>query len=183
MVAIMLSVLVPDPLTLVLLLVLSLAIVSDTLQHRIPNPLTFGALGCGLGLQTWEAGISGFSAGLAGIGIGFLLLLPFYLVNGMRAGDIKLMAAVGAFLGFHTTLAVGFSLMTGMLFGLAVLLWKGGGAAWLNRYRVMFMLFASTGKWSYQPPATGEAAAASFPYAAAIASGTLVTVLVATHSG
>lgn len=173
----MLPALIFNP-TTALLLVLSVAVAFDIAQHRIPNRLTLGALGFGLSLQSWQQGISGFAESLAGIVTGFLILLPFYLAKGMRAGDIKLMAAVGAFLGFQTALAAGFSLILGMFLGLAILLWNGGGKAWFSRYSTMLMLLAGTGKWYYQPPARDEIAATSFPYAAAIASGTLIVLLI-----
>lgn len=172
----MLSTLTSDPSTLLLLLVLSIAVITDISQQRIPNLLTFSAAGTGLLLHTYQHGWGGLAASLMGIMIGFLALLPFYLAQGMRAGDLKLMAACGAFLGFHTPLAIGFSLLVGMVLGLAVLGWRGGGKAWFSRYWVMFMLFASTGKWSYQPPVVGEVAATSFPYAAAIACGSLLAL-------
>lgn len=159
-----------------LLLVLSIAVFTDLTQQRIPNRLTLSAAAAGLVLHGLQQGWGGFSASLAGILIGLLGLLPFYLAQGMRAGDLKLMAACGAFLGFHTPLAIGFSLMVGMVLGLGVLYWRGGGNAWFSRYWVMFMLFASTGKWNYQPPLAGEAAASSFPYAAAIASGAMLAL-------
>jgi Flp pilus assembly protein protease CpaA len=122
----MLSTLTSDPSTLLLLLVLSIAVITDISQQRIPNLLTFSAAGTGLLLHTYQHGWDGLAASLVGIMIGFLALLPFYLAQGMRAGDLKLMAACGAFLGFHTPLAIGFSLLVGMVLGLAVLGWRGG---------------------------------------------------------
>jgi len=57
---------------------------------------------------------------------GFFLFLPLYLLRGMAAGDVKLMAMVGAFLGPQAALHV--ALLT-YLFGaplaLATLLWHG----------------------------------------------------------
>lgn len=74
------------------------AIWFDVREQRLPNALTVGALALALLLRVPD-GLTGLGAGLAGAGIGFGLALPFFLTGGLGGGDVKLLTAVGAFLG------------------------------------------------------------------------------------
>lgn len=71
----------------------------DLRTGRIPNPLTAGLAGAGLVLAA--AGWSGISLKAAAIGmaIGLLLMLPGHVFGATGAGDVKLMAAIGACVG------------------------------------------------------------------------------------
>lgn len=79
---------------------------SDVRTHRIPNLLNYSALVLGLLAGTLFGGWRGLLQGLAGAFIGGGVFFLFYLVKGMGAGDVKLMAAVGAWLGTQQTLVV-----------------------------------------------------------------------------
>jgi prepilin peptidase CpaA len=74
------------------------AAVTDVRSFRIPNRLTLPLLACGLVYQLVTAGLSGLGAGLLGVLLGFALLVPFHVAGGLGAGDVKLLAAVGAWL-------------------------------------------------------------------------------------
>jgi prepilin peptidase CpaA len=85
----------------------------DWRSRRIPNWLTVPALVLGLTLNTAASRFlggtgtwAGMKFGLAGAGLGLLLLLPFVLLRGLGAGDWKLMGALGAFLGGRNLLYV-----------------------------------------------------------------------------
>lgn len=78
---------------------LAVAAVVDVRHRRIPNLLSLGGCGAGLVLWSWHAGLAGFAGSMLGLLVGGGLFLPFYIIRGMGAGDIKLMGAVGAFLG------------------------------------------------------------------------------------
>lgn len=82
-----------------LVTVLLLAVRHDMLEHRIPNALCGVALAGGLSLQTLASGSSGLAVAVGGAAVGLLAFMPFYLMRGMGAGDVKLMTAVGSFLG------------------------------------------------------------------------------------
>ena len=75
----------------------------DGKQLRVPNWLTFPMVLSGLAWNAWAAGWDGFTMALAGMAVGLACLLPLYSVGGMGAGDVKLMAGVGAWLGASTT--------------------------------------------------------------------------------
>jgi prepilin peptidase CpaA len=76
------------------------ACVQDLLERKIPNRLVLCGLCCAGVLQLASASPLDFiTAGLAGAAVGLLAFLPLYLLRGMAAGDVKLMAMVGAFTG------------------------------------------------------------------------------------
>jgi prepilin peptidase CpaA len=70
----------------------------DLRARRIPNFLVFPAVIVGLALNA-SRGWHGFSFGLKGLGLGFFLLLLPYVFGGMKAGDVKFLAAIGSFVG------------------------------------------------------------------------------------
>jgi prepilin peptidase CpaA len=106
--------------------ILAVAAYSDIRTHRIANRLTLFGLVAGLGLQCLGHGLHGVTAGLLGAGVGLLCFAPFYLRRAMGAGDLKLLAAVGAFLGPQGAFfAALFSLLAGGLGSVGYVLWRG----------------------------------------------------------
>ena len=87
------------------LLVIAAAVI-DVQSLRIPNWLTVGGMVLGLAWSTAvaPAPLAGFLWALGGLAVGLVVLLPFYAVRVMGAGDVKLMAMVGAFLGLPAIL-------------------------------------------------------------------------------
>jgi prepilin peptidase CpaA len=165
--------------TLILLGLLAVATMVDMRRHRIPNLVSLGGLLLGLGLTAGllGPGTEGLLPALGGATLCLLIFLPFHLTGGMGAGDVKLMAMVGAYLDpLHALLAAGLSLGAGSLLGLGILLLRRGTGLMLRRNLSTFHCLAVTGIWSYIPPAAGEPAATRFPYALAIAVGTLATL-------
>ena len=165
--------------TLLLLGLLAGAVLIDMRRHSVPNLISLGGLVLGLALNIWllGPGTEGLLTALGGVLLGLLVFLPFYATGGMGAGDVKLMAMVGAYLDpLHVLLAAGLSLAAGSLMGLGILLMRRGAGCMARRYTSSFQCLAVTGKWSYVPPAADEPAAARFPYALAIALGTLATL-------
>lgn len=159
-------------------IVLGIAVLTDVWRHRIPNVLTFSAVALGLLLHTWLFGAEGLGDSAAGLLVGLLALLPLYLLGGMGAGDVKLMAAVGALLGFKPAVAsVVCTLIVGGVIGLALLIVRGGLGSLLRRYRSTLRVLWTTGTLNPTGPAPGEVAAQRFPYALAIGLGTLAAFL------
>jgi prepilin peptidase CpaA len=107
----------------ILSVVLLIAAVQDLKQGKISNRLTLPAALLAVMLHTGQDGIDGLFFSLAGFGTGLGLLLVFYLVGGMGAGDVKLMGAVGSFLGAKATLgAFLFIALAGGIYSLALIL-------------------------------------------------------------
>jgi prepilin peptidase CpaA len=162
--------------TFLLLFALAAATWIDVKSHRIPNSLSFGLMVAGLLTQSYTSGAEGLLTGLGGLLTGLVIFLPFYFGGGMGAGDVKLMAAVGTFLGPGDTLwATGLTLIAGGVLGVGIMLIRGNAKAFLRRYGLMLQCLFATGQVSYVPPHAGEAAI-RFPYALAIAVGTAATL-------
>jgi prepilin peptidase CpaA len=140
----------------VLLLTLTGATYHDMTRRRIPNALVLIAVLCALVLRSALSGPSGILLAMSGGLIGLVVFLPFYLLRAMGAGDVKLMAGVGSFLGpAATLLACGLTLVAGAVIATAVFAYA--------RYRTLEL--------------AERALTQKFPYAIAIAAGSVAAVV------
>ena len=85
--------------------ILILAAWIDGRELKVPNWITLPMILSGLVYSTCVGGLSGLGAGVLGMCVGLLTLLPLHAVGGMGAGDVKLMAGVGAWMGWEITFA------------------------------------------------------------------------------
>jgi prepilin peptidase CpaA len=84
--------------------ILAEAAVIDGLKLRVPNWLTYHLALGGLAFSAITGGMAGVLLALAGAALGLAVLMPLYAIGGMGAGDVKLMAGVGAWMGPAITL-------------------------------------------------------------------------------
>jgi prepilin peptidase CpaA len=82
---------------------LVVAAVIDGRKLKVPNWITFPMIVSGWTYAAVYFGWEGIGWSLAGTAVGLGLLLPAYAIGGMGAGDVKLLAGVGAWLGATTT--------------------------------------------------------------------------------
>jgi len=153
------------------------ASVVDVRLRRIPNVLTFGAAAAGFVYHVASGGPrgAGFSAG--GWATGLVLFLPWFILRGMGAGDVKLLAALGAWLGPATTLWVAlFSAIAGGVLAVVVALARGYLGKALNNLWWLFGYWRTVGI-AASPQLTLESGKAPrLAYAVPIAVGTVVTL-------
>ena len=115
-----------SPTVLILLAILAVAAVLDVRNRRIPNLLTYPAIILGLGLAWFQGGVPLFLNHLIALTVVGLPMLILFLAGTLGGGDVKLMAAVGAFLGFPLSFnALISTFMFGGLFALLLLIWQG----------------------------------------------------------
>jgi prepilin peptidase CpaA len=146
-----------------LLSLLGAATLIDWRSRTIPNALSLGGAALGLIVQLTLAGTPGLLAGIAGFAVCMVCFLPFYVSGGMAAGDVKLMAAVGVFLGpLGGFVACIGTLIVGAVLGMICL-----GYESLNRLR------------AGQAAEVHAGLRARIPYAGAIATGTSVVLVLA----
>jgi prepilin peptidase CpaA len=99
------------------------AVREDLLAHRIPNRLTGSLLCVGVTLQLGLGGWSALGEAALGTVVGLAVLLPLYLLRATGAGDVKLLAALGALLGPYWILVAGlYTLIAGGVLALGYLL-------------------------------------------------------------
>jgi len=91
--------------------------VTDVRSARIPNKLTYAALLAALSLRSTLLGLSGLKSGAIGMLVAGGLFLVLFALGAMGGGDMKLMAAVGAWVGSTqvTTLILAAAIAGGVL--------------------------------------------------------------------
>ncbi len=163
---------------------------TDVRERRISNKLVLiGALmGLaintvlpeGTGLLGANSGGLGFERALGGFVIGLGALLPLYMIRAMGAGDVKLMAMIGAFLGPMSVIgAVLMTLLAGGVLAVAVAMWKGVLRKTLANVHVILLGSAFKAKLGQGLQLDVRLAPVSdkLPYAFAIAMGTFIQLL------
>jgi prepilin peptidase CpaA len=103
-----------------------IAAATDIRSRRIPNWLTLSGVLAGLSLNFYLSGWPGIRSSASGMALGFGAYFALYALRAMGAGDVKLMAAVGAILGPANWIAVFIaSAFAGGLFAIVLMIWKG----------------------------------------------------------
>lgn len=148
------------------LLIGALATFSDLRTRRIPNAVTLPAMLAGLSAHFMLGGTPALWTSLGGLGLALAILVPGWLMKWMGAGDVKLMAALGAWLGFPQSLvAVLAALVAGGILAGFVAYRHGqlGGALRRASFLGGWSLSAARGAAGQVPPTTGV----RFPFALA----------------
>jgi prepilin peptidase CpaA len=152
----------------------------DWRTRRIPNWLTVSGLVFGIALNSLVAGWHGAKVSLAGAGLALVLLLPLVLLRAFGAGDWKLMAGVGAFLGPILCLFVliGSIFISGLMAVVAVLR-SGRVAATLRNLMVLVRGFFSFGLRAHPEISLDNPGLMKLPFGMAVAVATVVCFIAA----
>ena len=152
---------------------LAIAVVTDVRTRRIPNWLTGSLAAGGLGMAFAGGGVTPGQAAL-GLLAGLALMMPAHLIGATGAGDVKLMAAVGAVVGPGMALrAFVFTAVAGGV--LAVLVAARRGRLSETVYGSTLLV---TSPVSSRPAINATSRANRFAYGPAIAIGTLLSLMV-----
>jgi prepilin peptidase CpaA len=153
------------------------AAVNDLASRRIPNRLLLAGGLCALPLHLMAAApVGALATALGGAAVGFMIFLPLYLLRGMAAGDVKLMATVGFFTGPAAALEIAIlSWCAGGVMALLIIVFKGRLRAAFSNVRDLLrpLLMRAVGMPAAAVP-MGQASVGSMPYGLAITIGTIV---------
>jgi prepilin peptidase CpaA len=166
---------------IVVLAAVLVAAVTDVWKFRVYNVLTLPLLTSGLLYHVYNAD---FADSLLGLLFGFVALIPLYIVGGMGGGDVKLMAAVGAWLGIAPTFYVFIaSALAAGMYALTLVVWNGRFGEVLVDIQIMWLRLASVGKYLGADDQVEREVRRSdrrsriIPFAAMVAIGLIATIL------
>jgi prepilin peptidase CpaA len=167
------------------LVVLTVAVFTDLRYRRIPNWLVFPFLLAGIVVSPWRHdwngnshgfGWNGLGQSFAGLGLALLIYGLLFWMGGMGAGDVKLCAAVGAWIG---PAQLFFALIvTGIAGGIMVLCWAALGGFFKELLTgTSNLAFGWRQRGMHRDPSLTLAnpLKRKMPYAPAIAVGTLMS--------
>ncbi len=148
--------------------------VFDAREHRIPNRLTYPAMVMGVAAQEALYGWHGLLSSLAGGLIAGCILLLFFMVRAMGAGDVKLAAALGLIVGVHSSLQLlTATALAGGVLALIFMLGYGRAGETLRNTVSIMQHHAACGLQAHPTVNLDNPEAVRMPYGLAFAAGTL----------
>jgi prepilin peptidase CpaA len=150
----------------------------DLRTRRIPNALTFGAAVVAVAVNVLAMGSSGFMTAGGGWLLGVVLFFPFFALGGMGGGDVKLLGAIGAWLGPEAVLHVAFySAIAGGVLAVVVALRTGYLRQALTNLRILLTFWFTVGLKPVEGiTLAGPQNSPRLAYALPMLAGVLVTV-------
>jgi prepilin peptidase CpaA len=147
--------------------------VTDWRTHRLPNWLTLGGTLAGIAFNLLPQGV-GLLYSILGVLTALALLLPLYVLRATGAGDVKLVAMVGAFLGLPDLLfALPFMLVAGGLLALGYALFHRSVGRLAANTRDLTQLTAIAVLHGQRPSLGGITSIGKLPYGVCVCVGTL----------
>jgi prepilin peptidase CpaA len=154
-----------------------LGCVTDIRSRRIPNVLTFGAAGCALLYHLAASGLAGLGASAAGLAVGLAMFIPFFALGGLGGGDVKLLAAIGAWLGPAATVWAGlYAMLAGGPLAIGVALWRGYARRAATNIYSLLMFWRIAGFQPHPAITLESSSGPRLPYAIPIAAGLALTL-------
>jgi prepilin peptidase CpaA len=156
--------------------VLAVATFTDLRSRRIPNWLVFPFMAGGIGVQAWVHGWHGLAQSLEGFLLGTVAFGVLAALGGMGMGDVKLFAAIGAWIGPGQLLLA--LVITGLAGGVMALGWALAGGflgELLKGSGDLLLGWKQRGTIAHPELKLTNPLARKMPYAPAIAIGTLIS--------
>ena len=154
-----------------------IACITDLRSRRIPNVLTFGGALLGVAFHLATSGWSGGMASIGGWVVGILLFLPFFALRGMGAGDVKLLAALGAWLGpMQVVWLALFTSIAGGVIAIAVAASRGYLRQLFRNFSDMLLFWYVAGPKPVPEQTLETSASPRLAYAIPIFVGTVITL-------
>ena len=157
-----------------------LAGIWDWRSRRIPNWLTLSGAAAGIGMNALFAGQPGVQASIFGLLVAIGIYVPLYLLRGMGAGDVKLMAALGAIAGPRNWLMIFLaSALLGGFMAVIVALRRGRlRQTWWNTGTILFALSHGVKPYEANPDLdVHNEKALRIPHGTVIAGGVVLSLL------
>jgi prepilin peptidase CpaA len=156
--------------------VLAVATFTDLRSRRIPNWLVLPFLVAGICISGWMQGWHGIGQSLCGLGLGALTFGILAFMGGMGMGDVKLFAAIGAWIGPSQLLIA--MVLTSMVGGVMALCWAISGGFLGELFKGTGDIILGVRERGLRPHpelVLENPLARKMPYAPAIAIGTLIS--------
>jgi prepilin peptidase CpaA len=156
--------------------VMGVATWTDLRSRRIPNWLVLPFMAAGMGVSAWQHGWHGVAQSLEGFVLGAVVFGVLFAMGGMGMGDVKLCAAIGAWIGPGQLLLA--LVLTGLAGGVMALGWAlvGGFVGDLFKGSGDLLLgWKERGTLAHPELKLANPRARKMPYAPAIAIGTLIS--------
>lgn len=162
---------------IMLVLTAGVACLYDVYSRKIPNFITFTsallAVAYGGVVGEW----TGLAAAVGGWALGIVLFLPFFLLRGMGAGDVKLLSALGAWTGPASLLSLTFyTAISGGIMALALVLWRRRLASTFRNLWLLLCHFRVAGLKPMAELSLENKGTLSLPYGVPIAAGAVLTL-------
>jgi len=153
------------------------ACITDLKSRRIPNVLTFGAAVGALAFHVITRGWAGLGEAAAGWLVGLAVFLPFFVLRGIGGGDVKLVGALGAWIGPGLALWLGlWSAIAGGPLALIVMLSRGYTRQAVSNVWSLLMFWRVQGLRAHPGLTLESAGSPRLPYALPITVGLIVTL-------
>jgi len=161
----------------VALVVALIGCVTDLRTRRIPNVLTFSAAAAAVVFHGVNTGLAGIGHSLSGLAVGLVLFLPLFALRGLGGGDVKLLAALGAWMGPGATVWMAlWAALAGGPLALVVAFSRGYLRKALENVWSLLMFWRIAGLRPHPSVNLSTPGAPRLPYALPIAVGLVVTL-------
>jgi prepilin peptidase CpaA len=153
------------------------ACITDVRAARIPNALTLLSAVVGMAAHALLPGGGGVVTSAVGLGAGLAVFFPFFALGGLGGGDVKLMAALGAWIGAPAILTTAlYTAVAGGVLALGLAVARGYLGEALRNLRGLARLWATVGVRPEPSLTLEHAKGPRLPYALPILAGLLVTL-------